>query len=104
VIFWLFGNDFGIRINDLCAEGGGKAVDGAVDLLDLACEIAGGGGDGGDAEGGPVPDCTFVELGDGEIEGVAEFVLEGANDVAAVLEGLGVWDFELDGEFGDGHF
>jgi len=35
---------------------------------------------------------------------VAEFVLEGANDLAAVFEGLGVRDFELDGEFGDGHF
>ncbi len=78
-------------------------MDGLVDLLELAGEVAGGGGDGGDAEGGAVPDDAFVEFGDGEVEAVAELVLHGAEDLAAVFEGVGVRDFELDGEFGDGH-
>jgi hypothetical protein len=30
-------------------------------------------------------------------------VLEGANDLAAVLERLGVLDADLEGELGDGH-
>ena len=34
---------------------------------------------------------------------MAELVFEGADDVAAVLEGLGVGDFEFDGQFGNGH-
>ena len=49
-----------------------------VDLLELAGEIAGGGGDGGDAEGGAVPDDAVVEFGDGEVEAVAELVFHGA--------------------------
>jgi len=74
-----------------------------VDLLELAGEIAGGRGDGGDAERGAVPDDPVVEFGDGEIEAVAELVLHGAKDLAAILQGLGVRDFQFDGEFGDGH-
>jgi hypothetical protein len=43
------GNYFRIRINDFCAQGGGKTMDCVVNLLDLAGDVAGGGGDCDDA-------------------------------------------------------
>src|SRR4030081_334955 len=76
---------------------------GLVDLLELAGEIAGGRGDGGDAEGGTVPDDAVVEFGYGEVEAVAELVFHGAEDLAAVFERLSVRDLQFDGELGDGH-
>ena len=74
-----------------------------VDLLELSGEIAGGRGDSRDAEGGAIPDDGVVELGYGEIEAVAKFLFHGADDLAAVFEGLGVGDFYLDDEFGQRH-
>ncbi len=74
-----------------------------VDLLILSGEIGRGGGDGGDAEGGPVPDEALVELGDGEVEALPQLVFHGADDLAPVLEGLGVWDLDLEDESGYGH-
>jgi hypothetical protein len=74
-----------------------------VDLVELAGEIGGGGGDGSDSEGGAVPDDPVVEFGDGEIEAVTELVFHGADDLASVFEGLSVGDLQFDGEFGDGH-
>lgn len=79
-------------------------MDGLVDLMELAGEVAGGGGDGGDAKGGSVPDDSVVEFGDGEVEAVAEFIFHGTENLAAVFEGLRVRDVDFDGEFGDGHF
>ena len=35
---------------------------------------------------------------------MTEFVFHGAKDLAAVFEGVRVGDFELDGDFGNGHF
>ena len=52
---------------------------GAVDLLELRGQVAGGVGDGGYAEGGAIPDDPFVEFGYGEVEGVAEFIFQGAD-------------------------
>jgi hypothetical protein len=78
-------------------------VDGLVDLLELAGEIAGRRGDGGDAEGGAVPNDAVVEFGNGEVEAVTELVFHGADHLAAVFKGLSVRDFDLDGEFGDWH-
>ena len=97
------GEDFGPGVGDFGAEAGGVALGGFVDLLDLAGEVGRGRGDGDDAEGGAVPDDAVVQLGDGEVEAVAEFVLEGADDLAAVLEGLGIGDFDFEGKAGDGH-
>lgn len=76
---------------------------GLVDLLELSGEVAVGGGDGGDAEGGSVPDDSVVELGYGDVEAVAELFFHGANDLTAVLEGLSVGDFDLKDKFGHGH-
>ena len=78
-------------------------MSGLIDLLELASEVAGGRGDGGDAEGGAVPDNGVVELGNGEVEAMAEFFFHGTNDLAAILERLGVGDFDLEDEFGYGH-
>lgn len=75
VVVRLFGEDFGVGVGDFGAEGGGEAVRGLVDQFELAGEVGGGGGDGGDAEGGAVPDDAVVELGNGEVEAVAELVL-----------------------------
>ena len=72
-------------------------MDSVVNLLDLAGEIAGGGGDGGYTQGGAVPDDSVVEFGDGEVEAVAELVFEGADDLTAIFKGLRVRDFDLDG-------
>lgn len=104
MIFWLFGQDFCVRIKDFRAQLGCKAMDGLVDLVELAGEIAGGGGDGGDAQGGAVPDDAVVEFGDGEVEAVAELVFYRAEDLAAVFQGLSVRDLQFDDEFGYGHF
>ena len=76
---------------------------GLVDLLELPGEVAGGRGDGRDAEGGAVPDHGVVKLGYGEVEAVAELFLHGADDLATILEGLGVGDFDFEDESGQGH-
>lgn len=34
---------------------------------------------------------------------MAEFFFHGADDLAAILEGLGVGDFDFEDEFGQGH-
>jgi len=49
-----------VGVYDLRAVGVGDAGGGTVDLLVLAGEVAGGRGDGGDAEGGAVPDEAVV--------------------------------------------
>jgi hypothetical protein len=72
-------------------------VDGLVDLLELAGEIAGGRGDSGDSQGGAVPDDAVVELGYGEVEAVAELVFHGAENLATVFEGLSVGNLKFDG-------
>jgi hypothetical protein len=101
--FFLFGEDFCIRIKYFGAERRGDAVYRLVNLVELAGEIGGGGGDGSDSEGGAVPDDPIVEFCDGEVEAVAELVFHGANDLAAVFEGLSVGDLQFDGEFGYRH-
>jgi hypothetical protein len=81
----------------------GDAAGGALDLFDEAVEVVAGAGDGDDAEGGGLPGDGFVELGDADVEGLAELVLKGADDLAAVFEGVGVLDAEFEGELGDRH-
>lgn len=77
---------------------------GAVDGFEVLGDGLGGAGDDGDADGGLVPEgCAFVELGDGEVEGVAELVLERTDDLTTVFEGLGVGDGDFESELADGH-
>ena len=91
------------RINYVASQTDGKPAGGGFDLAKLAGEIAGGRGDGSDAQRGAVPEGSVVELGDGDVEAVAEFFLEGAYDLATVLERLCVLDGELEGEHGERH-
>ena len=98
-----FGKDFDPGVEDFGSECVGETVEGVVDLAHLAGEVVGGGGDGDDAEGGAVPEAGVVEFSDAYVEAVAKLVFEGADDLAAVLEGLGVGDGEFEGEFGDRH-
>ena len=74
-----------------------------INLVELAREIAGRTGDDSDTEGGAIPDLGRIKLGDGEIEGMAKTVLEGADDLAAILERLRVSDLDLEDKPGDGH-
>jgi hypothetical protein len=90
-------------LEDLGAEGVGEAVECVVKLLHLAGQVGQRAGDGDDAEGGAVPKDGVVELGYADVEAVAELVLEGADYLAAVFEGLRVRDGEFEGEFGYGH-
>lgn len=90
-------------VGQLGTEFIGHAAGGAFDLVDQALEIGAGAGDGNDAQGRCLPGDSFVELGDGDIKVVAQLVLEGADDLTPVFEGLGVFDTKLEGELGDGH-
>lgn len=94
----LFWYHFRIGVDYFCAEIDNDAVSGAIDLLEESGEVGRGAGDGGHPEGSAVPDGGFVEFGDGDVEGVAELVFEGADDLAAVLEGLGVIDLQFEGK------
>ena len=97
------GEDFGVEVEEFGSGLGAVGVEGALDGLELALEVGGGGGDGDQAEAGAVVDEGLVELGDGDVEVVAELVLDGAHDLAAVLEGVGVGDVEFEKDLSDGH-
>jgi hypothetical protein len=88
---------------DLSAKTSGNAEAGAFDLLHQSGEIIAGAGDGGDAERGGLPGHGFVHFCDGDVECVPELFLETTDDLAAVLEGVGVLDAKLEEHGGDGH-
>ena len=90
-------------VDYVATQPNGEAAGGGLDLAELAGQVAGRLGDSGNTEGGAVPEYSVVELSDGDIEAVAQFFLEGANDLAAVLEGLRVLDGQLEGEGGERH-
>jgi hypothetical protein len=50
-----------------------------------------------------LPGDGFVQLGNGDVEALAELVFHGANDLAAIFEGLGMFDAEFEGELGNRH-
>ena len=50
-----------------------------------------------------MPGDGFVHFSDRDVEALAELVFHGANDLATVFEGLGVFNAELESEMGDGH-
>jgi len=76
---------------------------GVFDFAELAGEIRRRTRDRDDADGGAVVDDGLVELGDRDVEVLAELVLERADDLAAVFEGVRVFDGEFESESGDGH-
>ncbi len=48
-----------------------------------------------------VPDVARLEFGDGDVEGGAKAVFEPARDLALVIERVGGFDAEFEGEMGD---
>ena len=81
----------------------GHTARGALHLFDKAVQITARTGDGDDAEGGGLPCDGFVELGNRDVEALAQLILQRADDLAAVLERLRVFDAEFEGEMGYGH-
>jgi hypothetical protein len=75
----------------------------ALDFFDELVEIAARAGDGNNAKGGGLPGYCLVHFGDGNVEALAKLVLHGADYLAAILEGLSVFDAEFKGEVGYGH-
>jgi hypothetical protein len=94
---------FDVGVEDLAAEADGQPAGGRFDFAELTFEIGGGAGDGRSAEGGAVPEERVIKLGDRDVEAVAELVLEGTHDLAAIFEGVRVLDGELKGEGRKGH-
>ncbi len=96
--------DLGEGVEQVRSEAGEEASGGLVHERELAFEVGERRGDGDGTEGGSVPeDGLLIELGDGEVEGVAELVFEGADDLSAIFEGLCVGDGDVEGELADGH-
>jgi hypothetical protein len=98
-----FGEDFGVEVEEFGAGLGAVGVEGALDGFELSLEVGRGGGDGDQAEAGTVVDEGLVELGDGDVEVVAELVLNGAHRLATIFEGVGVGDIEFEEDLSDGH-
>ena len=76
---------------------------GGLNLSKLTGQVAGRLRDSGDAEGGAVPQEGVIELGDGDVEAMAQLLLERAHDLTAVLERLRVLDGEFEGKRSEGH-
>jgi len=88
---------FDIRIDDFGAQRLREPVDRLIDLLHLPSQIARGTGESDDPKDGAVPKTGIVELGDGDIEVVAELVFERPHDLTAVLQRLGVRNGDFHG-------
>jgi len=88
---------------DFRAETFGGANRRALDLLHQAGEIIARAGDGGDAEGRRLPGRRFAHFGDRDVETVRQPLLQAADDLPAILEGVGVLDAKLKEHGGDGH-
>jgi hypothetical protein len=61
-------------------------------------------GESDDADGGGLPDVVEVHFSYGDVEFAAEAVLEAANDLALILERVGVWEPEFESKQANGHF
>lgn len=79
----------------------GDTRGGALDILHQAIEIVAGIGNCGNANGGTIPYWTGFEFRDGDVEAGAYPVLQAADDLAFILEGLRGFDVDFEGEEGD---
>jgi len=61
-------------------------------------------GEGNDADGGGLPNVVKIEFGDGDIELAAQAGFEAAENLALVLEGVGVGELQVEEEEAYGHF
>ena len=92
-----------VRVNYVASQTYCEAACGGFNLAKLTGQVAGGAGDSRDAKCSAIPDDGVVEFGNGDVEAVAQPFLEGAHDLAAVLEGMCVLDGEFEGERGERH-
>ena len=70
-------------VDDLVVGGG--ALDVVEDGVDGPAGVTGGVGDGGDAEGGGLAEVVVGDLGDGDVEFVADAGAEGFDGAALAL-------------------
>jgi len=88
---------------DLCAEAFCNADGGAFELEHESGEVVPRRGDGGDAEGSGLPRDGLIHFCNGDIETVGKLFLQAADDLAAVLEGVSMFDTKLEEHGGNGH-
>ena len=72
-------------------------------LLHLSGEVVSRRGNCGNANSCGLPGDRFVQLGNGNVEAVAQLFLEAANHLAAILKRMRVLNTQLDGHGGNGH-
>src|SRR6267154_1139530 len=76
----------------------------AEDTLQGFFDVLLGVGEGDDADGGRLPDIVKIEFSDGDVELAAETGFEAAENLALVLEGVGVGELQVEKEEAYGHF
>jgi hypothetical protein len=68
------------------------------DVLQGFLDMLLGVGESDDADGGGLPNVVKIEFGDGDVEFAAEAGFEAAEDLALVLEGVGVGKLQFEEE------
>src|SRR5258708_27631258 len=79
-------------------DGAELALSFAEDTLQGFFDVLFGVGEGDDADGGGLPDVVKIQFSDGDIELTAETGFEAAEDLALVLEGMGVGELQVEEE------
>jgi hypothetical protein len=92
---------FQVRIGDFRPAIVGDTRSLAFHVFHQSIEIITGGGDADNAYGGAVPQLCSIQLGDRNIKAGAQAVLEAADHLATVFEGMRSFDAELEGEESD---
>ena len=77
-------------------DGAQLALGFAEDTLQGFFDVLLGVGEGDDADGGGMPNVVKIEFGDGDVEFAAEACFEAAEDLALVLEGVGVGELKVE--------
>src|SRR5260221_550804 len=85
-------------------DGAELALSFAQDTLQGFFDVLLGVGEGDDADGGGLPDVVKIEFSDGDVELAAQAGFEAAEDLALVLEGVGVGELQVEEEEAYGHF
>src|SRR5258708_37282130 len=85
-------------------DGAELALRFAEDTLQGFFDVLLGVGERDDADGGGLPDVVKIEFSDGDVELATETGFEAAEDLALVLEGVGVGELQVEEEEAYGHF
>jgi hypothetical protein len=84
-------------------DGAEDALGFGEDVLEGFFDVLLGVGEGDNADGGGLPNVVEIKFGNGDVEFAAETVLEAAEDLALVLEGMGVGELQFEEEETHGH-